>query len=226
MPERVTFKTRDDVTIVGDWQPVPSLRGAIILVHMMPETRKSWGNMQRALTKRGIASLAIDLRGHGESLEGSEGEILDYKRFTDEEHESYALDALAALDWLRGRDLTVDRVFIAGASIGANVALQLLAEEPRMPGAILFSAGRNYHGLQALVDAQDLLPHQALMLVAAQDDAQPFEDTKALYEEAPVEDKTFLPYKIAGHGTAILNADSGLGDKIAEWAQIRLNTKV
>lgn len=216
MPERVTFTTRDAMTIVGDWQPVPALQGAVILVHMMSETRQSWGFLQRALAKKNIASLAIDLRGHGESTKDTQG-FLDYRNFTDEEHQLYTLDVQSALDWIRTKGLSMDRVYIIGASMGANVAVEVLTEEPRLAGAVLFSPGENYRGIEVLSDAGNLSPDQALLLIAAEDDGQPFADTKALFEMAPIEDKVFLPYKVAGHGTAILNADSSLADKIALW---------
>lgn len=209
------------MTIIGDWQPVPALQGAVILVHMMKETRQSWGFLQRALAKKNIASLAIDLRGHGESTESPEGR-LDYQKFTDEEHQLYTMDTQGALDWMKTKGISSDRIFLIGASIGANVAVEVLTEEPRLAGAVLFSAGKNYRGLEALSDIRNISPDQALLLIAAEDDGEPYVDTKQLFEIAPVDDKVFLPYKVAGHGTAILNADSSLADKIAVWVSQHL----
>jgi hypothetical protein len=34
---------------------------------------------------------------------------------------------------------------------------------------------------------------------------------------APVDNKIFVPYKSAGHGTNIFNADKGLLTKTADW---------
>ena len=221
MPERISYSTRDAMTIIGDWQPVPALQGAVILVHMMSETRQSWGFLQRALAKKNIASLAIDLRGHGESTESPEGR-LDYRNFTDEEHQLYTMDTQGALDWVRTKGISMDRIFLIGASMGANVSIEVLTEEPRLAGAILFSAGKNYRGLEALSDIRNISPDQALLLIAAEDDGEPYVDTKQLFEIAPVDDKVFLPYKVAGHGTAILNADSSLADKIAVWVSQHL----
>ncbi|MCC7357302.1 alpha/beta fold hydrolase [Candidatus Uhrbacteria bacterium] len=222
MPERISFVTRDMMKIVGDWQPVPTLDGVAILVHMMSETRKSWGFLQRSLARKNIASLAIDLRGHGESIEDADG-LLDYKKFTDDEHQMYSLDVQGALDWVRQKGISLDRIFLIGASIGANVSVAVLAEEPRMAGAVLFSPGKNYNGMEVLSDADNLSIDQALLIIAAEDDNQSFADTKELFDMAPVHDKIFLPYKVAGHGTAILNADSSLADKISTWMFQHLN---
>ena len=223
MPERVSFTTRDDVVLVGDWQPVAALQGAAVLLHMMPETRQSWSFLQRALAKKNIASIAIDLRGHGESVQTTDDEVLDFRKFTDEQHQDYVLDAMAAIDWLRTKGLSVDRIFVIGASIGANAALSVLTEEPRMAGGVFFSLGKDYRGLDATTDIGNVLPHQSLLLIAAEDDAAPFAETKEVFEKAPADDKVFLPYKVAGHGTAILQADSTLADKISAWISERLN---
>lgn len=223
MPERVSFPTRDGVTIVGDWQPVPSLQGATILLHMMPETRQSWASMQRALAKKNIASVAIDLRGHGESTQMEDGQIMDFRQFPDTEHQNYILDATAAMDWLRGKGMTLDRIYVVGASIGANAALALLADEPKLAGAVVFSPRMDYRGIDLSVDIGNILPHQSVLCIAAEDDPEPFADTKQMFEEVASEDKVFLPYKVAGHGTAILNADSSLADKIATWVSGQLN---
>ena len=150
MAERITFTTDDGVIIVGDWFPAPTVLGAVVLFHMMPETRTSWGLLQRELAKRSIASLAIDLRGHGESVDTTEGAKLDYKEFTDEDHQASMFEAVGAVRWVAGRGQDLERIAVGGASIGANLALDMLGEEPKLCGAALFSPGNDYHGLNAL----------------------------------------------------------------------------
>ena len=203
--------------IVGDWSPAPTILGAALLLHMMPETRASWAPFQRALAKRGIGSLAIDMRGHGESTETEDGDTVDYREFEDSDHQSSALDAAAAIDWIRTRRVDLDRIAVGGASFGANLAIQLLTDFPRMPGAMILSPGEDYHGLFAFDDAENLHLEQALFIVAAEDDQKSFADSKKLFADAPTERKQFVPYKNAGHGTAIFKIDPQLMEKAADW---------
>jgi len=217
MAERITYLTTDQVTIVGDWNPVPTMTGAVILLHMMRETRLSWAPLQRSLAKVGLASLAIDLRGHGESIQGVEGAKLDYRTFTDENHLSSLNDVNEALDWVRKRGLENERIAVCGASFGANLALHLLVQTPSLPCAVLLSPGADYRGLRALEDVQDATYAQSLYVAASEEDSSSFADSKRLFDEAPVEKKIFVPYKGAGHGTAMFNYDHTLPDKIAEW---------
>ena len=217
MAERITFTTDDGVIIVGDWFPAPTVLGAVVLFHMMPETRTSWGLLQRELAKRSIASLAIDLRGHGESVDTTEGAKLDYKEFTDEDHQASMFEAVGAVRWVAGRGQDLERIAVGGASIGANLALDMLGEEPKLCGAALFSPGNDYHGLNALQSVQNILPHQALFIVSSEDDNQSFADSKKLFDGAPTANKIFLPYKNAGHGTKIFDSERGLVAKTADW---------
>jgi alpha-beta hydrolase superfamily lysophospholipase len=213
MAERITVKTIDEVTIVGDWVTAPTTVGAVILLHSMPLNRKSWLGFQTTLAKIGLASLAIDLRGHGESLQGPEGASIDFRNFSDEEHETSLYDVIAAYDWVGRRGIDPERITLAGASVGANLAIRMLAEEPRIRGAVLLSPGRSYQGMNAVFDVESILPHQALWMAASEgDDQEAFESTKEVYDKAPSELKTFEPLKNAGHGTNIFTARPDLMD--------------
>ncbi|MEO5927521.1 MAG: alpha/beta fold hydrolase, partial [Patescibacteria group bacterium] len=166
MAERVSFKTLDEVTIVGDWVTAPTTIGAVILLHTLQLNRLSWAPFQVSLAKVGLASLAIDLRGHGESSQGPEGSNVDFKDFTDEDHETALYDVMGAFAWIQRRGIDPERITICGASIGANLAIQMLAEESRIRGAVLLSPGKDYHGLDATFDITSILPHQAVWMTA------------------------------------------------------------
>lgn len=218
MAERITYTTNDGVQIVGDWLAAPTTTGAVILLHMMPANRKAWADFQPALAKRGIASLAIDMRGHGDSTVGPEKATIDFKKFSDEEHQSALLDVIGAFEWLQRRGFERPRIALAGASFGANLALQFLGEEPLVSGAALFSPGRNYKGTNAVSDAGAILPHQSLWIAASEgDDQESFECAKEVLEEAPCDRKIFIPLKNAGHGNAILGNQPQLVDRLADW---------
>lgn len=217
MAERITFQTVDGVVIVGDWFPAPTVLGAAILLHAMPDTRTSWGLFQRELAKMNIASLAIDLRGHGESTQSLDGAVLDYREFTDEDHRATALDVSAAVDWVQSRQLELDHIVLGGASIGANLVLQELATEPKLAGAFLLSPGANYHGVDAMEAIGSLAPHQNLYVVSSSEDTESFADSQQLVDLAPVERKQFVPYKNAGHGIELFATDRALMGKIAAW---------
>ncbi|MFH1973777.1 MAG: alpha/beta fold hydrolase [Patescibacteria group bacterium] len=218
MAERITYKTLDGVTIVGDWVAATTTIGAVILLHMMPTNRKSWSAFQATLSSRGIASLAIDLRGHGDSTSGPEDSSIDFRNFDDAEHQTYLYDVIGAFDWIRHRGFETTHIALCGASIGANMAVQMLLEEPTLAGAALLSPGSSYHGTDATADAPNLLPHQSLWVAASEgDDQDSFEAAKKIAERAVSERKELMVLKNAGHGTNMMTADAGMMERLADW---------
>jgi pimeloyl-ACP methyl ester carboxylesterase len=219
MAETITYKTLDNVFIKGDWSPSPTTLGVAILLHMMPSDRKSWAPFQQILLRHNIASLAIDLRGHGESTETSEGVTIDYKKFTDENHRKYLYDVIGALDWLEDKKYSKDQVMMVGASIGANVALWALEEDPSLVGAAMLSPG-NYRGIDAVEKAGYIKAHHAIWAAGSDsDDPEAYDTAKRVVELAAAERKQFVPYKNAGHGIHLFTADPELMDNLAKWIE-------
>jgi len=219
MPETITYKTLDNVFIKADWAPSPTTLGIVLLLHMMPTDRKSWAPFQQSLARHNLASLAIDLRGHGESVKTSEGAALDFKKFTDEEHQKYLYDVMGAIEWLKDKKYNTDQIMVAGASIGANIALWALQEEPALAGAVMLSPG-NYRGIDAVEKADYIKAHHAIWAAGSDsDDPEAFETAQNIVEAAGADRKQFVPYKNAGHGIHLFTADPELMDNLATWIE-------
>src|SRR5690349_13876649 len=140
-PEPVLLESSDGVRIQGAFYAADQLRGQALLLHMMPATKESWSAFAFALAERGISCLAIDLRGHGASDGGPDG----YRGFSDAEHQAKRLDVEAALAWLRAKGSAPLRV--AGASIGANLAIRAAAEHADVAACLALSPGLAYRGV-------------------------------------------------------------------------------
>lgn len=217
--ETIKYNTLDNVTIVGEWSPSPTTIGVVILLHMMPLDRKSWNSFQQVLRRHNLASLAIDLRGHGDSTKTLEGATLDYKKFSDHEHQKYLFDVIGAFDWLEGKGYEKSQIMMLGASIGANIALWALEEEPQLTGAVLMSPG-NYRGIDAVEKAGYVKNHHAVWAAGSDsDDPEAFETAKAVVESCAADRKKFIPYKNAGHGIHLFTSDPELMENLATWIE-------
>ncbi len=223
MPQKTTFTTSDGVSIAANWQAAPTTLGAVILLHQYPSTKESWAPFQGLLAKRGLASLAIDLRGHGESTRTVEGQTLDYRKFSDAEHLSSMEDIRAAYAWIGTRGLERDKIAVAGASYGANLALRFLAEEPLVPAALLLSPGLSFHGVTTEDIVDFVNPHQAVkMIVSREDDDTSVRAADTLLARLAVDVKDVQKLKNAGHGTRMFEGDAALMAEAADWLRDRI----
>src|SRR5437868_5778492 len=97
----------------GPWTGPP-----VLLLHGGGQTRYAWKGAGRVLAEHGFLSVALDLRGHGQSGWADDAD--------------YALTTMA--DDLRAVIEQVGRpAALVGASLGGLVAMVAAGEEPRVP---------------------------------------------------------------------------------------------
>lgn len=194
---------------------------AVILLHMMPATKESWNELAERLNKKGWHVLAIDLRGHGESVNfryDHTGEDISYKDFTDKEHQQSFEDVRGARNFLKREGVSLAHVYVGGASIGANLALQYMHEFNDVPGVFLLSPGLNYKGIETkpLIEA---VPHkERVLLVAAEDDTYSAQTVKELAKVADISQNMKI-FESGGHGTTLFETHSELLDDIIAWLE-------
>lgn len=213
--QKIILKASDGFEIVGDFYPVSDKSApAVILSHMMPATRESWKDFARKLNQAGFCCLAIDLRGHGESQEGPAG----FKNYADKQHQASVKDLKAAVGFLVQSGIVLDKIAVAGASIGANLSLLIQAEHPEIKASVLLSPGLNYKGIETEKLAEELNENQAVFLAAGgENDQYSTETAVKLHNLIKNENKPLKIFENAGHGTDIFKNEPYLMDAIAQW---------
>lgn len=216
--QNVSLVTGDKVKLAGDYYPGTS-RNGVVLLHMMSETRRSWVDFSRALQARGFSVLAIDLRGHGESEGGPSG----YRSFSDLEHQKSINDVAAAVDFLKDRGIVAGNITLVGASIGANLVLQYVAEHHEIFSAVMLSPGLDYRGVKSLPAVSVLIGGQRIFIAASDDDdlgnVSATTVARAIMGQLPrgVEGK-LLTFAEAGHGTRLFSAtEPNLTVELLDW---------
>lgn len=223
MVERVELKASDGVAIIGDYYQASgvSARG-LLLLHMMPAVRASWKAFAEKAQSAGFHVLAVDLRGHGESQGGpSEASLAKggpdgYRSFSDAEHQASQMDVEAGAEFLKGRGAA--SIYLGGASIGANLALQYLAEYPEAKAAFLLSPGLDYRGIKTEGLAAKLGKGQGVYYAASRNDGNSYDAvTKLVGLTPPDVSKEMRIFDSAGHGTTIFEREPQFMNDILLW---------
>ncbi len=210
-PQDVSFRTDDGVSIAATLYVAPRPGPAVILLHMLSRTRMDWQAAAVRLADAGITALAIDLRGHGASDPAPAGsDATDLTRMV--------ADIKAARAYLAARrDVVTGKVGIAGASIGANLALLYAATDPTVRSLALLSPGIDYRGLRPEA-AMHKYGDRPAMLMSSQEDNYATNSAKQLATTGPgigVRDLHVLTG--AGHGTTILVRQPEAVAVLVDW---------
>jgi pimeloyl-ACP methyl ester carboxylesterase len=208
--EKVILETKDGFKLVGDYYNLSENKKAALLLHMMPETRKSWWDFAIKLEDSGFQVLALDLRGHGESSFGPDG----YKKFQDEDHQKSILDIEAGIEFFEALDILTSDIVLIGASIGANLSLQYAALHPLISKVVCLSPGLNYRGIKPKEFVFKLEPHHKILIVSAKDDirssgvSNSIEALEIFNVIPSYVTKKIIVYEKAGHGTEMFDKHS------------------
>ncbi len=216
--EKVNFVTKDGVTIVANYYPNEKAKFAGIFIHMRPATKESYQELAKFFQKEGFAVLALDLRGHGESLQSVAGK-LNYEQFTPDEEKQSINDIEAASLFLEKEGFDKSKQFLIGASIGANLSYQFLSENQKVKAAVLLSPGLNYRGV--IVDKIDQENFaDKILLIYSIGDLPSVEAAKSL--KSWYSNLKYLEFQGSAHGTDLLKNYPQLSESILNWLREKL----
>ncbi len=213
----VTFRTDDDILLTGTWfEPQVRPAPAVILIHMLGQSRHDWDAIGAMLATQGIGALSFDLRGHGES-QGPRPVEGDYMKFV--------LDVTAARHYVTSRpDVLPSRVALIGASIGADLAVLQAAQSPGVAGLVLLSPSTEYRGLK--IDTAFKKYGGRCLLVASDDDPYAVRSIRELLKAAGGAGslRETVTLSQAGHGTMMLARAPDLGRTVVDWLKRTLQS--
>ena len=197
---RVTIRAQDGTVLNGAYYE-PSQRPApgIVLLHMHRRSHADWEGAAEQLADSGFAVLALDFRPADELA-------------------TLSVDVKAAKTFLRERpEVSPGRLGIAGASIGANLALIDAAEDAAVVSLALLSPGLDYRGLRTEA-AMKKYGGRPVLLVGSTKDPYTRRSIRHLSTIGPGTREVRLTDSIA-HGTTLLARDPELIGALVEWFQ-------
>lgn len=206
----VTFRAFDGRTMTGllmeaGNRPAP----AVVLVPMLGRPKDDWQAVAQRLADANITALAIDLPGL--NLPSDTAELLRWH-----------LDIRDAVAYLASRpaDVRADAIGIAGASLGANLAVVAAAADPAVRSIALVSPSLDYRGVRIEVPLSQYGARSALLL-ASLHDPYAARSVRELAQDPPGP-RQMRWSETAGHGTVLLSRDPDLIRSLVEWFQMTL----
>ncbi len=218
--EKAVMITDDGVAIYGTFTVIDDTakHPAVILCHQFRSDRGSYEAFQKLLAENGISSLAIDFRGFGESTDNK----LSYENFKDSDYMNMLKDISAAMVFLTGgpgsEKIDPERIGLAGASIGANLAIIAGAELEGIKCIAALSPGRSWHGLEPLPYAPKVtIPVLVGYATGDKQSAEVIPDLQKAFTET---DPRFVNVDGSSHGTNLLLV--GFDKTLLNWLKENL----
>ncbi len=211
----VNFKTDDGFVIYGDFYKPTSPNGkSIILLHMLRTDKSYWVDFANSLKDKGYYVLAIDLRGHGKSLNKNDQKIT-WQQFNENDFKNMVLDVKAAKLFLLENGLNEKNIGIIGASIGANTALNYAASDEEIRFVALLSPGLDYRGVKT---EEAIKVYDRPIFIAASKEDEPSASSSLKLYDLAVGKKELKMYENAGHGTWMFSK-TNLKDELISWIE-------
>ncbi len=214
-PNKVTIPTADGVALAGTWRPLverPSAP-AVLLVHDFSRDRRDWEALAGAFAGRGLATLAIDLRAHGESTKKN-GAVLKISPRQMSDSAGFPRDVEAASAWLRTK---APKVGVVGLSLGGNLAV-LATARGWADAAVVVSA--NSERLEPLAGGKQAAP-RATLFIASEEAPQRAASAKALLATT-AEPKKLLLVAGSAHNLVLLEEHPEAVEAMLDWLVQRL----
>jgi dienelactone hydrolase len=224
----IHLTTTDGVGIAGTYYPTDQPHAPVVLMlHSVFRDHTVWADFATLLQRNGIAALAIDMRGHGESTHQATPDGLvkiDPRELTSRDYQNMQLDVEAAIDWLEAQpEIDTKHIGLIGESVGANVALRYAAINEDLGAVVVFSPGLNYRGVRTDdVITNNCCEHIPLHIFVSQYDAFAFESSKHLIElrtESGIPDAAKEMTVCSGslHGSEMLKGVRNLPQIVLAW---------
>lgn len=160
--------------------------------------------------------LTLDLRGHGASvLRGAD--TVSYQAMPDSEYQMIPGDVALVIDSMissLGSRLDREKIYVVGASIGANAAVMVTNYFPNIAKVVMLSPGSNYRGMQP-GDAFTAFEGETLIVVA-RGDGYAYDSAQQLMK-LKMKGWLLKAYPSGRHGTTLIDEDDRAMKDVLQW---------
>lgn len=131
----IQYTTEDNFNMTGNLYlpklPKGQKAPLVVLLHSIGTNKRMWGDLPELLASKGYACLALDLRGHGQSIYNSRLKERSWMYFTDKDYAKYPKDVIYSIEAMKtqfGKKINTNKMIFIGSNIGANTAVLAAAK--------------------------------------------------------------------------------------------------
>lgn len=200
----VTFRGDDGRTIVGSlFEANRRPSAAVVLVPMLGRPRDDWQNIGEELANASITALAVDLPG--QRSPGNAGDLAGWHTVI-----------TGALSFLAARpDVRPSAMGVAGASLGASLAVLAAATDGRIRSLALVSPSLDYRGVRIDTALRQYGSRPALLMASLRD-SYAARSVRELAAGGPGP-REIQWSETAAHGSILLAREPDLSRSLVEW---------
>jgi dienelactone hydrolase len=174
---------------------------AVVLVPMLGRPKEDWRPLAERLSDADITAVAIDLPG--QSVPADPAELAAWHTVIG-----------GTITYLTGRpDVRAYAIGVAGASLGANLAVVAAAADPRIRSLALVSPSLDYRGVRIEAAMKEYGDRPALLLASLRD---PYA-ARSARELAATGSREMQWSETPAHGAALLAREPDLNRSLVEW---------
>ncbi|HUT85921.1 MAG TPA: alpha/beta hydrolase, partial [Elusimicrobiales bacterium] len=144
---KTTLVTVDDWKLSAKFLPPKDDKPVVIFLHSLGSNMSDWRLLINEMASMGYGYMTLDFRGHGGSVYRIDGRVAvvdDFRRTgIDNQFNRMVNDVFSAIRYLNNKGIVTNRIILAGAGIGANIAIKSAAVEKDIKMIALFSPTLN-----------------------------------------------------------------------------------
>lgn len=203
-----------DLRLPASERPVP----AVLMLNKAAGDRSAYRELARQLAARGVASLRLDLRGHGEST--NLGRFIPGERPRSPLIWDSEVDVIAAHEYLRSHPgIDGDRVGVVGASYSGEEMAEAGRKHGYAQAYVALSPGSFSEESIMGIDASGV----PWLFVASKNERFLQEITASVQERSQTVELVIVPG--TRHATDILEAHPDMPERVAVWLAHRLRAR-
>ncbi len=224
----ITFNTEDGWTLhgrlslpdgVSDRNKVP----AVLLVHGANHDQDTYYDLNKAIVKKGFATLTFDWRGKNRDVKETRGHY--GVNMKPEDASNYYLDTKAALSFLESqKGVDASRIGLLSATAGTNYAIEGAIGDPRVKAMVMLTQYVPTDKVKKFLSSSDV----PVFFIASTEDinyqvGSLAEYTRTAYKASKSKETQFLLYDDAGRGSEMMKKKDELQGMIVRWFSDKLS---